>query len=320
MLKRQLKPSRLKAGDTIGLIAPASPLLSFQDIARAARALSAMGFKVAEGKHIRRRYGFLAGEDSQRADDIESMFAHQEIRGIFALRGGYGSARLLELLDWELIVANPKVLLGHSDLTALLTAVYQRTGLVTFWGPLAGYDLGRMSTPFKLKWLKAVICDNRPTLRLPQGPPGRRWRIIRKAAPVEGTLVGGNLSLLCSLIGTPFELDTNGALLFLEDVDEEPYRIDRMLGQLAMAGKLAQAAGIVVGKFVNCDPQGRMRHSFRLHQVLQDRLGGLNIPVVYGAAIGHETDKITLPIGVRARLDTEKAGLTLLEPAVGPSE
>ena len=316
MRKRLLKPSRLKAGDTIGLVAPASPLLSFQDIARAARVLSRLGFKVAEGDHIRRRHGFLAGEDSQRADDIESMFADKNVSGIFALRGGYGSTRLLELLDWELIAANPKVLLGHSDLTALLNAVYRRTGMVTFWGPLAGYDLGRSSSPFKLKWLKAVVCDNRPTLRLPKGPRGRRWRIIRKAAPVEGPLVGGNLSLICSLIGTPFDLDTRGALLFLEDVDEEPYRIDRMLVQLSMAGKLTQAVGILIGKCVNCEPQGRMRYSFRLNQVLQDRLGNLDIPVVYGAAIGHEKDKITLPIGVRARLDTEKEYLTLLEPAV----
>jgi len=316
LAKPLLKPSRLKAGDTIGLVAPASPLLSFRDIARAAQALSGLGFKVAEGSHIRSRYGFLAGEDIQRAEDLESMFADKNISGIFALRGGYGSARLLELLDWELIAANPKVLLGHSDLTALLGAVYQRTGMVTFWGPLAGYDLGRTSSPFKLKWLKKVVCEKRPGLRLPRGPAGRRWWIINRGDPAQGRLVGGNLSLLCSLIGTPFELDTRGALLFLEDVDEEPYRIDRMLGQLAMAGKLSQASGIVVGKCVNCEPLGRMRHSFRLQHVLQDRLGGLGIPVVYGAALGHETDKITLPIGVRASLDTDNPSLTLLEPAV----
>ncbi|MBN2287930.1 MAG: LD-carboxypeptidase [Candidatus Glassbacteria bacterium] len=317
MPEHPIKPPRLKAGDTIGLVAPASPLLSFSDIDRAKRVLGSLGFAVAEGDHIRSRHGFLAGEDRLRAGDLEKMFADRKVRGIFALRGGYGSARLLDLLDWELIAANPKVLLGHSDLTALLLAVYQRAGMVTFWGPLAGYDLGRTSTPFKLKWLQAVLCDSRPGLRLPQGPPGRRWRTIRRAGTAEGRLVGGNLSLLCSLLGTPFEPDTAGALLFFEDVDEEPYRFDRMLGQLAMAGKLARAAGIVVGKCVNCEPQGRMRHSFRLHQVLQDRLGGLDIPVVYGTALGHEADKITLPIGIRARLDIEKGNLTLLEPAVG---
>lgn len=311
-----IKPPRLKAGDTIGLVAPASPLLSYRDVNRAAGVLSGLGFKVVEGEHIRSRHGFLAGEDSHRVADLEKMFADREVRGIFALRGGYGSARLLELIDWELIAANPKVLLGHSDLTALLNAVYQRTGMVTFWGPLAGYDLGRNSTPFKLKWLKAVVCRTRPELRLPQGPPGRRWRIICQAEPVQGRLIGGNLSLLASLIGTAFEPDTGGAILFLEDVDEEPYRIDRMLGQLLMAGKLSAAAGIIVGKCENCEPQGRMRFSFRLHQVLRDRLGNLGIPVVYGAAIGHEPDKITLPIGVKARLDTEKGCLTLLEPAV----
>ena len=318
MEKTIVRPQRLRPGDTIGLVAPASPLLSFRDIQRGSKVLRELGFKVMEGRYIRRRTGFLAATDEQRAADINAMFADPSVMGIFALRGGYGSARILERLDWKLIGANPKVLLGHSDLTALLSAVHLRTGMVTFWGPTAGYDLGRSPSPFKIKWLKAVICRTQPTLKLPGSSPGSRKKlsVLAGNGAAEGPLTGGNLSLLTSLLGTPFEIETRGRILFIEDVDEEPYRMDRMLTQLSLAGKLREAAGIAVGRCVNCESSGRMKRTFNLRQVLKDRLGNLGIPVVYGFPFGHESDKIALPLGVRARLDSERPSLTLLEPAV----
>ncbi len=297
----------------MGLAAPASPLLDLRDIPRAVKALEGLGLRVRPGLHLRRRTGFLAGTDQERAGDLNALFADPEVRAVFALRGGYGSGRLLELLDWEAVRANPKVVVGHSDLTALLTALHQRTGLVTFWGPLAGYDLGRHPRPFKLRWLREVTFRAPDQLSLPRGT--HRWRTLA-GGTAEGRLTGGNLSLICSLMGTPWELDTTGRLLFFEDVDEDPYRLDRMLGQLALAGKLAAAAGIVVGWCVNCESSGRMRRSFTLRQVLEDRLAGLGVPVVYGAPIGHEPDKITLPLGVRARLEADSQRLTLLESPV----
>ena len=318
MDKPLIKPRRLKPGDTVGLVTPASPLLDFRDIARAEKILRSLGLNVLHGKNIRRRTGFLAGSDTERAEDLHWMFTEPEVCGIFALRGGYGSSRLLELLDWKLIGSNPKVLVGHSDLTAILTAIQSRTGMVTFWGPLAGYDLGRSPSPFKTRWLEAVTFKTSKMLKLPGSVPGtrRRLRALAGHGTAEGPLIGGNLSIIASLLGTPFEIDTRGKLLFLEDVDEEPYRIDRMLNQLSLAGKLRQAAGIIVGYFVNCESSGRMRHTFNLSHVLKDRLGDLGIPVVYGTPLGHEPEKITLPLGVKARLDTEKPSLTLLEPAV----
>jgi muramoyltetrapeptide carboxypeptidase len=310
-----LKPPRLREGDTVGLVAPASPLLSLNDIYRAERVLSRLGFTVRRGRYIRRRTGFLAGSDRERAEDLNSMFADPAVKGIFPLRGGYGSGRLLDLVDWEVIKANPKVIIGHSDLTALLISIYQRTGLVTFWGPLSGYDLGRNITPFKLRWLKAVVCKQKSPLQLPRG--SRNWLVLGGCGKsAEGPLVGGNLSLLVSLMGTAYEIDTRGKLFFFEDVDEDPYKMDRMLNQLALAGKLSAASGIIVGRCLNCESSGRMRRSYRLRWVLEDRLAGLGIPVIYGAPIGHETNKITLPLGIRAILETEKPGLTLLEPAV----
>lgn len=314
-----VKPERLRPGDTVGLVTPASPLLDLRDIDYARRALETLGFKVKLGKYLRRRHGFLAGTDAERAADLNAMFAYPEVRGIFATRGGYGSARVLPLLDWDTIAANPKVLVGHSDLTALLTAVHQRTGLVTFWGPLAGYDLGRHASPFKARWLVRVLCETSPELRLPRGLDNghsRRWSCLAGEAPVSAPLSGGNLSLLASLTGTPWEVESAGRLLFIEDVDEEPYRMDRLLGQLEMSGKLRQAAGVVVGRCVGCEGTGRMKRTFSLRQVLQSRLAGLGVPVVYGAPIGHEPDKITLPLGVNACLDPAGTSLTLLESAV----
>ena len=317
MKDETVKPPALKAGDNVGLVAPASPLLDYADIHRAEQVLEGMGFRVKTGKFVRRRYGFLAGSDRERAEDLNAMFADREVKGVFGLRGGYGSGRLLELVDWDLVAENPKVLIGHSDLTALLTAINQRTGLVTFWGPLAGYDMGRHSSRFKTRWLRKVICGDDETLRLPAGPLSRRRR-IRVISPgrVEGRLTGGNLSIIASLIGTPFEIDTAGKIFFFEDVDEEPYRIDRMLNQLSLAGKLQAAAGIVVGRCVNCESSGRMKRSFRLREVLDGWLAPLGIPVLYGFPFGHEPDKITLPVGVRARIASQPPSLTLLEAAV----
>ena len=282
--------------------------------------LTGLGFRVEEGSSIRRRHGFLAGNDSERADDIQRMFKDREVRAVIALRGGYGSGRLLDILDWDIIGANPKVLLGHSDLTALLNAVHQRTRMVTFWGPMAGYDLGRSPSLFKLRHLRSVTCSAAAPIRLPASPPSPR-RKLRVISPgkVEAPLVGGNLSIIASLIGTPYEIDTSGRLFFFEDVDEEPYKIDRMLNQLSLAGKLRDAAGIIVGYCVDCESSGRMRRSFRLAEVLDHWLSPLDVPVIYGLPIGHEGEKITLPIGVRARLDaSDKPSVTLLEPAVRP--
>ena len=317
-----VRPPMLQRGDTVGLVAPASPLLDLRDIDRARKVLSDMGFRVKEGLHVRRRHGFLAGEDHLRTEDIQRMFEDRGVQAVMALRGGYGSGRLLEKLDWDLIAHNPKVLVGHSDLTALLNAANQRTGLITFWGPMAGYDMGRFPTLFKTRHFKTVTCSLESPLKLPASPahPRRKLKVL-SSGTAEGRLVGGNLSIIVSLMGTSYEIDTTGKVFFFEDVDEEPYKIDRMLNQLALSGKLQSAAGIVVGRCVNCESTGRMRRTFRLVDVLDNYLSGLGVPVVFGHPIGHETEKITLPIGVMARLEASpRPSLTLLEPAVTKSD
>ncbi len=313
-----IRPPALKKGDTIGLVAPASPLIDFRDIGRARKVLTGLGFNVLEGKYIRHRTGFLAGSDSQRTEDIHRMFGDPNVRAVMALRGGYGSGRLLELMDWDLLRRNPKVLVGHSDLTALLNAVHQRTGMVTFWGPMAGFDLGRSPSEFKTRHLLSVTSRTDAPLKLPASAPSPR-RKLRVISPgtADGPLVGGNLSIIVSLIGTPYEIQTGGRLFFFEDVDEEPYKIDRMLNQLALAGKLKEAAGIIAGRCVDCESSGRMKRSFALAQVLEHWLAPLGVPVIYGLPVGHEREKLTLPIGVKARLEAgSRSAVTLLEPAV----
>ncbi|MBW7995208.1 MAG: LD-carboxypeptidase [Candidatus Glassbacteria bacterium] len=313
-----IRPPLLRKGDTVGLVAPASPLIDLRDISRAKKVLAGLGFRVVEGRYIRRRHGFLAGADSERTADIHRMFENRSVNAVMALRGGYGSARILDSLDWELIRSNPKVLVGHSDLTALLNAVHQRTGLVTFWGPQAGYDLGRCPSPFKTRHLLSVIGRAQAPLPLPSSPPSPRRKLkVLSGGRAEGRLTGGNLSIITSLLGTPYEIDTSGRIFFFEDVDEEPYKIDRMLNQLAQAGKLREAAGVIVGRCVDCESSGRMKRSFRLADVLEHWLAPLGKPAIYGLPVGHEQDKLTLPIGVKALLEAgDTTGVTLLEPSV----
>lgn len=315
-----VKVNKLGAGDTIGLVTPASPLLDFRDILRAKKVLESHGLKVKEGLHIRNRTGFLAGSDLERAEDINRMFADPEVAAIMGLRGGWGSARILKHLDWEIIAANPKALIGHSDLTALLNTINQKTGMVTFLGPMAGYDMGRIPTPFKRRWFRKVLMEPTSPLDIPRGRSGRKWLSLSSGTPVEGRIVGGNLSIVNSLMGTPYEIQCTDSILVLEDVDEEPYKIDRMLCQLANAGKLDQAAGIVIGRCVNCESSGRMKYTYRLMEVLEGWFAGAGKPVIYGPPVGHEKEKVTLPLGIPARLDSENLHFTLLETATETSE
>ena len=313
-----VKVNKLAPGDTIGLVTPASPLLDFRDIHRAKKVLQSIGLSVKEGLNIRKRTGFLAGSDQERAEDINRMFADPAIDAIMGLRGGWGSARILNLLDWDTIASNPKPLIGHSDLTALLNAVNQKTGIVTFLGPMAGYDMGRMSTPFKQRWFDKILMKPSAPLDIPRGRSGGKWVNLSSSPPVEGKIIGGNLSIVNSLMGTPYEIECEGCILVLEDVDEEPYKIDRMLCQLANAGKLDQAAGIVMGKCVNCESSGRMKYTFRFMDVLENWFKRAGKPVIYGPPVGHEVDKVTLPLGIMARLDSENLKFTLLETATKP--
>lgn len=314
-----LKARRLQTGDTIGLISPASNALENEEIRFASETIESLGFKVRQGQYLFERNQYLAGTDRQRADDVNQMFADDDIDGIFCLRGGYGTPRILPYLDYAAIGNKPKVLLGYSDITALLTAIHVKTGLVGYHGPIANqtytdYTLQEFDKVLRQPVDSTIIASAPPFAAAP-GKVERDNRVTYfSGGKARGRLVGGNLSLLATLIGTPYEPDFRGRILFLEDVDEAPYSIDRMLTQLWLAGRLQQVAGIAFGKFT--EVPGASGNSYSVEEVLQQRSDSLGVPVISGLMIGHVNDQTVVPIGIMAELDGDAGTLRLLEPAV----
>ena len=310
------RPARLREGATVALIAPGSPI-SEEKILKSLANLTALGFKIKEGEHWRARQGYLAGTDEQRVADLHRAFLDPEVEAVWCARGGYGGSRLLPMLDYDLIRRHPKVFIGYSDITALHLAIHQKTGLVTFHGPVAASDYPDTT----LKHLKSVLFnrDVPYSISVPgEGEvlPGEEFRpFVIRPGRAKGALTGGNLALLSALAGTPYTPSFRDKIVFIEDIGEQPYRLDRMLTQLLQATDLAKAAGIALGVFTDCQPKGDAP-SLSLPDTVRDRLGHLGIPVAYGFPFGHIAHQATLPYGIQAEIDTEKGTLTLLESAV----
>jgi len=312
-----LKPPRLKVGDTVGLINPAGATFHPDDVNYAAETLAALGLRMKTGKHLLDRYGYLAGTDQARAEDINSMFADTEVAAILTLRGGWGCNRLLDLLDYKLIARNPKILMGYSDITSLLLALNAKTGLVTFHGPVGTSTWNRFSTNYVEKLLfnaEAFSMENPREIGDNLAQADDRILTIR-GGKAKGRLLGGNLSVLAAMVGSQYLPDFNGNILFLEDVGEDIYRIDRMLTQLKLAGILEQISGFVFGNCSKCGP-GKGFASFTLEEVFDDHIKPLKIPAWYGAMIGHIEKKFTVPLGINAEIDANTGSILLLEPSV----
>ena len=314
----KIKPPRLKSGDTLGLVAPGS-YISEDELKDSVANLEKLGFKVIYNERILSKSGYLAGDDKSRAAELNSMFANTKVDGIFCARGGYGCQRILPMLDYELIKKNPKVLIGYSDITALLNGIYAETGLVTFHGPVGISTFNE----FSVTYFNEVLVHPEKDLVLISAPSEDQKEIhsitMIVSGKAVGELVGGNLSVINSLIGTKYDFNGEGKIIFLEEIGEEPYRIDRMLTQLIQSGKFDKAAGVAMGVFKDCEPKEKdpsFSTSFSLMEVLFDRLSNLNIPVIYGLSFGHIKNKFTLPVGIKAELDTISQTLTLLETAV----
>jgi len=313
-----IKPERLRVGDTIGLVNPSGAVHEADPYDDTREALAAMGLRVKEAPHLRARHGHMAGTAAERAADLHAMFSDPAVAGILAVTGGSGAHRVLPLLDWALIARHPKWLGGFSDLTALITAVHVKTGLVSFHSPLGRSDWN----PFSVRQFRAVAMDaEAPVLGPPdpavdgRAPDDGRLRAL-VGGRAHGPLQGGNLAVLTALAGTPYFPDCRGAILFLEDVNEAIYRVDRMLGTLALGGHLSALAGVVLGGFTNCKPSEGSYGTLTLDEVFSEHFGPLGVPVLRGAAFGHVRRKWTLPLGVPAELDADAGTLRLLEPAV----
>lgn len=308
------KPPRLRLGDTVGIVAPASAV-SEREIQTAAFQIEGMGLVPRLGANIRSTDGYLAGSDAERAGDIDAMFGDEEVRAIFALRGGWGGARLLPLLDWDRIRANPKLLIGYSDVTALHLAFAARAGFATIHSPNASSRW--TSESWNSLWRLAFTGET-PVLGGARHEPSSvvpQSRTIR-AGLARGRLLGGNLTVLSTLMGTPWLPDFDGAILFLEDVNEAEYRVDRMLRQLALAGILERAGGVVFGTCRSCASDEPDYGGFSLDRLLDDYLGPLDIPAFVGANVGHIRGQLSLPHGAEVELDAGERTIRLLEPIV----
>ena len=318
-LAARRKPPRLRPGDNVGLVEPAYFTSDAFDLDAILATIRAMGLVPRPAPNILSRHGYLAGTDAERAAAINAMFADRAIKAIFAVRGGWGSARILPHLDFDLIRRNPKLLIGFSDITALHLALAARTDCPSIHGPNAASAWGALSWD---SFRRLAFEAETPTWRNPEASADRLAprNPIRTFRPgrASGPLIGGNLTVLTALVGTPYLPSFDGAILFLEDTDEAQYRIDRMLTQLALAGILGRVAGVVFGQCTDCVARNSSSiGGFTLSEVLAHHFTPLGVPAFQGALFGHVPDQFSMPVGVRAEIDAEAGTVRMLEAVVG---
>ncbi|MBC8042362.1 MAG: LD-carboxypeptidase [Rhizobacter sp.] len=310
-----IKPKRLRQGDVIGVVTPASPVQSEDQLEKAAKYLEGLGYRVKFGEHVYKSWGYLAGSDDERAGDLNKMFADKHVQAVFCIRGGYGTPRLLRLVDYKQIARHPKIFVGFSDITALSCAIFAKTGLMTFSGPMLAYDMSQPDDYSQENLWRMLTSRTKPgDLRNHASHPPK----VIQAGERTGRLIGGNLSLMTSLIGTAFLPVMKRAIFFTEEVSEEPYRIDRMLSQVENAGILQSLAGFVSGQFADCDADDD-RPTLSLENILSDYASVLpkGAPAFSNLTYGHVKHKLTLPLGARARLVAgRKCKLEVLETVV----
>ena len=306
-------PQRLKKGDLIGVISPAGPVSNVTSIGKGVRYLESLGYRVVVGENAGKADGYLAGTDEERAADVHAMFLDGRVKAVMCVRGGYGTPRLLSHINYKLISRNPKILAGFSDVTALQLALWKKCRLITFHGPMVGVEMANHMDPFTEEMFWRTVTSNRKTeIRLSDDAlidtlvPGR----------AVGRLLGGNLSLVASLLGTRYQPDFADAILFLEEVAEEPYRVDRMLTHLRNASLYRKANAILFGQFSDCNPLDPTKPSCTVAEVLHNAASTFGKPVLANLPFGHVSRKLTLPVGLRVKVDTSKKLLHFIEPAV----
>lgn len=297
--------NHLKTGDTIGIISPASPVKT-DYLKKGVNYLKSLGFNIKEGKHVYDKWGHLAGNDEDRAQDVMDMFLDDSVDMILCTRGGYGSMRILPYLNLDVIKKHPKIFGGFSDITILLNLFYSQCDFPTFHCPM-------VSCKFEDELTTESFLDTLMNVETPyfiENPPDVQMKSITDEV-IEGTLVGGNLSLICNTIGTPYEIDTKDKILFIEEIGEAPYKIDRMLTQLILSNKLSSCKGIIIGQFTNCTLPHYER-SLTTEEVIYDRIIKLNKPTLLNFMSGHSYPKLTLPIGAKVKLNCKNCSLQII--------
>jgi muramoyltetrapeptide carboxypeptidase len=311
---KPLKPHALKKGDVIGIVSPASAPSTSEKIEKGVAYLEKLGYRVKLGKHILSQKGYLAGEDKDRADDFNSMIHDKSVKAIFCSRGGYGTPRILSLIDYKAMRKNPKIIVGYSDITALQLAIWKTIKLVTFSGPMLAVEMWNNIDSFTEEHFWRMITSTKKVGVLAN--PIDDSLIVFGNRNANGTLLGGNFALVMSIFGTQYFPDIKNAILFLEDTDEAPHRVDRMLVQLESAGVYKKIAGLVFGRFTDCVPSDPKEPHLNIDEIIDDYAKRSKLPVLINFLYGHVAKKLTMPIGLRARLDINKQNIQVLESAV----
>ncbi len=310
-----IRPPRLKKGDLISIVSPASSPSDTSKINAGVRYFESVGYRVTVSPNAFNVHGYLAGTDEERAADINNAFRDKNVKAVICSRGGYGSPRILDRVDYAAIRRNPKIFVGYSDITALHLAILKKTGLVTFSGPMVAMEFGNNIDPYSEDFFFEMVTRDKPGGKLKMHKDYRPSFVGGK--PASGRILGGNISLITSLLGTRYIPNFDGSLLLFEEVSEEPYSIDRMLTQLRLAGILGKASGFLLGQFTNCAPGEPEKPHRTLEEIIRDDLFSIGKPAVSNLAYGHVPVKMTLPIGVLATIDPTKRGFSIDEAAVG---
>lgn len=309
-----IKPAKLNKGDVIGLISPASSPDELSRIEESTKYLEKLGYKVKVGKNVGKYYGYLAGRDNERLKDLHTMFQDKTVKAIMCLRGGYGAFRLLDRIDYKLIAKNPKIFVGYSEITAINNAIFNKTGLITFAGPMPAVDFVNAISSYTEEWFWKIITTNKKLGKI-KYPEQQQLPYINKGQ-AEGKIIGGNLAVFSALVGTEFFPDVKGKILLLEDIDEKPYKIDRMLNQLRLAKAFKGLKAILLGRFVDCYEQDPNKKTLSLGEIIENYMKPLKIPTLYTFPHGHIKDFVTIPIGIKIKMNATRGTVGFLESAV----
>ena len=309
-----IKPKRLQKGDVIGIISPASAPEDDNLVTKGIRYIESFGYRTELGKNVGKARGYLAGTDEERIDDIHQMFRDKNIKAIFCLRGGYGAFRLLDKINYKLIRNNPKIFVGFSEITSLQMAILQKAKLITFAGPMVVPNFSKDINPFTEENFWRLITSNKKVGKIKFSESEKLPNI--NSGNVTGQLVGGNLAVFVSLIGTQFLPNLKDKILLLEDVSELPYKIDRMMNQLRLTKTFKNVKGIILGRFVDCIEHDMTKITLTLSEVIEDYLRGIKVPTIYTFPHGHIDEFVTLPFGIKIKLNATKGFVEFTESSV----
>jgi len=309
-----IKPKKLKRGEVVGIISPASSANDERDIENGVKYFEGLGYRTILGNNVGKKRGYLAGTDEERVQDIHQMFSNENVKAIFCLRGGYGASRLMDKIDYKLIQKNPKIFVGFSEITALQMAILKKANLVTFAGPMILSNFSKDKNDFTEKNFWRVLTSSKKLKRISFSQKNILSNI--KFGEVIGELVGGNLSVFTSLLGTSYLPNLKNKILLFEEINEPPYKVDRIFNQLRLNKVFDKVSGIILGNFIDCEEADKKKSSLTLEEVFTDYFDELKIPVISSISHGHSKKMITLPLGVKLKINLDKRHLEFVEGCV----